>query len=164
MIEGKNVLLLDTNVWLDYFIPGRGGFEGARRLFCSAIEHDALLVYPARIIGDVFYAVRRDAKAWMRLGGKQVNDAVGNVCRDHAWDCVKDMSELATAIGLDEADVWKAIKLRGLNEDLEDNFVLAAAERAHVDYLVTSDRQLIQKATVPALTPSDMTAVLELGA
>jgi hypothetical protein len=27
--------------------------------------------------------------------------------------------------------------------------------------LVTSDKQLIQKATVPALTPADMTALLE---
>ena len=36
-----------------------------------------------------------------------------------------------------------------------------AAERAHEDYLVTSDKQLIQKATVPALTPADMTALLE---
>jgi hypothetical protein len=50
---------------------------------------------------------------------------------------------------------------RGLNEDLEDNFVLAAFERAHVDYLVTSDCQLRQKATVPALAPKDMTALLE---
>ena len=40
--------------------------------------------------------------------------------------------------------------------------VLAAAERAKVDYLVTSDKQLIQKATVAALTPQDMLSVLEL--
>ena len=42
--------------------------------------------------------------------------------------------------------------------------VLAAAERAHVDYLVTSDRQLIQKATVPALAPKDTTALFEVRA
>lgn len=38
--------------------------------------------------------------------------------------------------------------------------VLAAAQRAEADYLVTSDRALIQRATVAALAPGDMTAVL----
>ena len=154
-------MLLDTNVWLDFFIPGRAGFDRARRFMRSAIEHDAMLMYPTRILADVFYEVRRDAKAWLRFGGKPITEEAGLACRNHAWDCVRDMNELATAIGEDGSDVWVALKLRALNEDLEDNFVLAAAERAQVDYLVTSDRQLIQKATVPALTPQDMTALLE---
>lgn len=163
MIEGKPCLLLDANVWLDFYIAGRAGFDVARRFMRSAIEHEAVLMYPTRILADVFYEIRRDAKKWFRADGITVTDVVGRACRDHAWDCVKDMNELAIAVGMDGSDVWLALKLQGLNADLEDNFVLAAAERARADYLVTSDRQLIQKATVAALTPQDMCAVLEAG-
>lgn len=78
-----------------------------------------------------------------------------------AWACVDNMRELATAVGMDESDLWLACKYRTLTWDLEDNVVLAAAQRAEVDYLVTNDWALIQRATVPALTPEDMTKVLE---
>ena len=40
--------------------------------------------------------------------------------------------------------------------------VLAAADRAKPDYVVTSDRKLIQKATVAALTPEDALKVLDM--
>ena len=46
-------------------------------------------------------------------------------------------------------------------DDFEDNFILAAAERAKVDFLVTSDQSLLRKATVAALSPQDMLAVLK---
>lgn len=61
---------------------------------------------------------------------------------------------------MDEADLWLACRYRTLTWDLEDNVVLAAAQRAEADYLVTSDRALIQRATVAVLAPGDMTAVL----
>lgn len=154
-------MLVDSNVWIDAFVPMANGHEEAKRFLVMAQASDNLLLYPARILPDVFYKVRMHFKHWMRGTTLWAGDVSARACRDHAWDCIKDMDEIATAVGLDGSDVWKAIKLRGLNEDLEDNFVLAAAERAHVDYLVTSDRQLIQKATVPALTPGDMTALLE---
>jgi predicted nucleic acid-binding protein len=38
--------------------------------------------------------------------------------------------------------------------------VLAAAQRAQADYIVTSDRGLIQHATTAALTPADMLALI----
>jgi len=62
-------------------------------------------------------------------------------------------------VGADEADVWLAAKYRALNEDLEDNLVLAAANRAKADYLITNDTQLIAKSPVPALTPRDWLAI-----
>ena len=161
MTEGKLTMLVDSNVWIDAFVPMMHGHDAARRFLVTAQVADQVLLYPARILPDVFYKVRTHFKKWMWATTLWVGDASAIACRDQAWECVKDMDSIATAVGLDGSDVWMAIKLRGLNEDLEDNFVLAAAERAHVDYLVTSDRQLIQKATVPALTPADMTVLLE---
>lgn len=73
------------------------------------------------------------------------------------------MCEITTAVGVDESDLWLACKYRNLTWDLEDSFVLAAPRRAEVDYLVTSDQALIQKASVAVLTPVDMTALLREG-
>jgi predicted nucleic acid-binding protein len=70
------------------------------------------------------------------------------------------MMEVGAPVGADVSDVWIAQHLRDMHPDFEDDMVLAAARRAGVDYLVTSDRQLIQKADVVALTPEDMLTVL----
>ena len=73
------------------------------------------------------------------------------------------MRERATAIGADESDVWLACRYLPFNNDLEDNFVLAAAERAQVDYIVTNDETLIRKSTVPAFTPEDASKLIGVG-
>lgn len=163
MIEGKKAILVDSNVWIDAFVPMAEGHEDARRFMLAAQLAGDVLLYPVHCVADVFYKVRTHFKHWMKGTTLWIGQESAVACRDLAWDCIKDMDAIATAVGLDGSDVWMALKLQGLNADLEDNFVLAAAERASVDYLVTSDRQLIQKATVAALTPRDMCAVLEAG-
>lgn len=65
------------------------------------------------------------------------------------------------AVGMDELDVWLACKYCRFNHDFEDNFALAAAERAKADYLVTSNQDLLHKATVAALSPENMCRLLE---
>ncbi len=72
------------------------------------------------------------------------------------------MRENATAIGADESDVWLACKYRNLSGDLEDNMVMAAAQRARTDFLVTSDANLLRKSTVQAHTIEDAISLLEL--
>ena len=76
---------------------------------------------------------------------------------------MEDLHELATAVATDDTDVLTALKFRSLSEDLGDNLVLVAAQRAGVDYLVTSDNVMLNKATVAALAPQDMLSVLEAG-
>lgn len=163
MIEGKATILVDSNVWIDAFVPMAKGHEEARRFLLAAQLANQALLYPAHCMADVFYKVRAHFKHWMKGTTLWIGQESAAACRDLAWDCVKDMDTVATAVGLDGSDVWMALKLQGLNADLEDNLVLAAAERAHADYLVTSDRQLIHKSTVAALTPQDMRAVIEAG-
>ena len=82
--------------------------------------------------------------------------------RETAWACVEHLRTLATAIAADESDAWLACKYRALTNDLEDNMVLAAAERAQVDFLVTNDKDLIRKSTVNAYTPEDALKALQV--
>ena len=48
-------LLLDTNVWLDYYLPWRSGYAAAQRLIVSAFEQNQTLAYAVPSIKDVFY-------------------------------------------------------------------------------------------------------------
>ena len=78
-----------------------------------------------------------------------------------AWSCIDNLDEIATAVGVDQSDIWLARKYRTFNSDFEDNLILAAAKRASADFIVTSDQALLTKATVAALTPQDMLNFLQ---
>ena len=163
MAGGQLRIMLDANVWLDFFIPGRASSATASRLIRSAVERNAELLYPSHIIEDLFYEIRRDAAEWTRASAGEVSREAARYCHDYAWGCMEDLHELATAVATDDTDVLTALKFRSLSEDLGDNLVLVAAQRAGVDYLVTSDNVMLNKATVAALAPQDMLSVLEAG-
>lgn len=154
-------ILLDVNVWLDFFVPGRMGSGTVARLVRTAIGANVQMLYPAHILEDLFFEIRRDAAEWVRASAGEVSREAARYCHEYAWGCVTDLHELASAVPTDDADIWLALKYRSLSEDLEDNLVLAAAQRVAVDYLVTTDRVLLNKATVAALAPQDMLTVLE---
>ena len=156
-------VLVDTNVWLDVAEPNRSGRLVARRLLSRCRADDIALLYPPHAPQDVFYQVTLDAKRWVRSERGTITEEWAHAINEQAWEAVRTMRELGTVVGMNEADLWLACKYKGLNSDFEDNLVLAAANRVQADYLVTSDRQLIAKSTVAALTPQDMLAVLEAG-
>lgn len=155
-------ILLDTNVWLDRYVPHRPGADVANALLSRCVEDDVIALYPLRSIGDVFWQVTKNNELWVKESKGQISEAYAHAINAMAWDCVTNMQEIAMAVGAEYTDVWRATKYREIHSDFEDNMVLAAAERAKVDYLVTSDRQLIEKATVCALTPEDMLTVLRM--
>lgn len=153
-------VLVDTNVWLDYFIGIRQGHDDAQEFLNNSNRAEVQLLYPASALQDVFYLLVRELKRIARSVAP-VTEGDVQAIRRIAWGCVDNMRELATAVGMDESDLWLACKYRTLTWDLEDNVMLAAAQRVEADYLVTNDRALIQHATIAALTPADMTAVLK---
>ena len=154
-------LLVDTNVWLDNYIPTRAGHAAAVDLFTHARTRNMQLLYPVEAIKDVFYLMSAHFKADARAAGLEVNETTAAVARSLAWDCVNNMREVACAVGADGSDVWLAAKYRTLHEDLEDNLVLAAAKRAHADWLITGDRALAAKSPVPTMSPADWLALQE---
>ncbi len=152
-------LLLDTNVWLDNYIPDRRNHQLVGSLLTCAIRQRHDLLYALPSAKDVFYLIGHAYKQMARTEGAVTEEAASAI-NEVAWACVDNMADLATAVGADASDVWMARKYKGLHRDFEDNLVLAAAERADADYLVTCDEQLIRKAPVAALSPDDMLKVL----
>lgn len=163
MSEGaQHTILVDTNVWIDLFWPQSSNPASTVDFFSAAAKANIALLYPAGIAKDVFYKIEQMIKKASREQAGELSDSQAIAARQIAWSCLENMRELATAVGVDESDLWLACKYRGFNSDFEDNLVLAAAERAHADYLVTLDRRLQRKSSVPALSPADMTALIHM--
>lgn len=59
-----------------------------------------------------------------------------------------------------DTNVWFARKYKCVHEDFEDCLVLAAAQRAKADFLVTSDEALLRHAPVTALSVDDLLALV----
>ncbi len=162
MVSGaRRTVLVDTNVWLDNYLPGRPHGEESRRFLDTAVRLGVELTYPASIAKDVFYVVGNEYKRILRGEEGRVAEADAVAIRRIAWGVVDNMSELATPIGMDASDLWLASKWRGVDGDLEDNLVRAAARRAKVDLVVTWDKGMLAKALVPTVTPPVATAQLE---
>ena len=156
------ILLIDTNVWLDYFIPSRDEDGIAARLLDEALARDTPLVFSAQAALDVYQRVRIENKRWVGAGGA-VSETWAVAIKRLAWDCVNEMRERATPIPVDSSDLYLACKFRDLHDDLEDDLVLAACERSKANYLVTSDRKLLLHAPIDARTPSQMLELLQCG-
>ena len=160
MAENASILV-DTNVWLDYYAIDRPAYKAAHDLMSYSFAHDIGILYPADIIKDVFYLVESTMKRIMRARGVGLTHHDAAVANEFAWGAVNHMRENAVAVDIGHADVWFAAKLRTVHNDFEDNLILAAAEKAKPTFLVTNDEQLIKHATVAALTPTDALAALK---
>lgn len=161
MPSKQTSLLIDTNVWLDNYLPNREGSEKAVALITFASKYEYPLLYPAAVAKDVFYLSAHAFKKMIRAEKGALSSSDAAVATEAAWGCVQNMREQATAVGADESDLWMACKLRSIHNDLEDNLIVAAAERANATYLITSDEALIKHSPVATLTPSDALALLQ---
>lgn len=149
-------LVVDTNIWLDAFFGWREGHADADRLIAYACEHGIKLAFAVTTVKDVFYLASSDLKWHARQEHGELTDSMALACTETAWAIVSNMCEIGVPIGVDIADVWLAHKLRPVHNDLEDNLVIAAAERSDASCIVTSDRQLLANPHVHALTASQM--------
>ncbi len=157
-------VLLDTNVWIDAFDGNRKDrCAVANQLISACVTSNVELLYAAVSVKDVYYVLNASQKHAARQANEQgvLNDNDTRAIEEYAHACTRSMEEVATVVGMDASDLWLAHKLRRIHPDLEDDLVLAAAERAQADYLVTSDDALIRHATVAALRPKDLLALLE---
>lgn len=154
-------LVLDTNVWLDYYLGFRPGSRDADELVHLAINRDIYLLFAIQSLCDVYIQTSFLLKKQFRAQYAVIDDKAAIAIKQAAISFCDNMSELATAVGADASDVWVARKHYKIHPDLEDNLVVAAALRAEADYLVTNDRALRDKAPVAALSSSDLLALLE---
>ncbi len=154
-------VMVDTCVWLDNYLGARPGADQSRAFIDRAAACDIELLYAVTSAKDVYYLVAATLKSEQRQQGIELTPAVLAADNETAWACVENMAENATAVGLDASDVWLAHRYKAVHRDFEDNLVVAAAQRAKTDYLVTNDERLIKHAPIAALAPADLLALLQ---
>lgn len=153
-------VLLDTNVWLDAFDGARPRSREASELIDVCVCKGIDLLYAVGTSKDVFYLVGASLKRQARTAGTALSEGQARAIAAYAAACVTNMDEIATAVGADSSDVWLARKYQRIHADFEDCMVLAAAQRAKADYLVTSDEALLRHAPVAALSVDDFLALV----
>ncbi len=162
MREKPCLLVLDTNVWIEANLGWRKGHKEANELIAFARNHAIELAYAITTVKDVYYLVGADLKWKERKEKGELSEEDAEIISEIAWAVTNNMSEVATPVGMDMADVWMARKLRSIHNDLEDNLVIAAGERAGADYIVTSDSKLLANPHVRAMTAADMLKHLQV--
>lgn len=151
------MILLDTNVWVDSYLGERPFHKNALSLMSNALDGGITLLYAVTSVKDVYYqvamAVKQEARRENQGSLSQADAMAANAA---ASACVETMMDVATAVGLDASDVWLARKLQANHPDFEDNFVIAAVMRSSADFLVTNDQKLLLHSPVPTLNTADM--------
>ena len=59
-------LLIDTNVWVDYYIDRSPGHQAARALITNALRQDAVLYISTLSMKDVFFIIDQTLKRYAR--------------------------------------------------------------------------------------------------
>ena len=145
-------LLLDTNVWLDYFIDRSAYHDLAHDVIARCIREGHVILAAAPSVKDCFFLVAQELKRIERAENGNVSESAGAAINEVAWSCILSMRRLAYIVPTDDSDVVEAAILREVHPDFEDNLVVAAAKRARANYLVTSDKALLAHAPFPCLS------------
>lgn len=161
-MRDKPLIMVDTNVWVDLYVPGRPNRNDSLAFFEEARRSRAELVFTLEIARAVFRVVTHEAKRWIRQGKGELSEEYARAIADHAWGFVQDMQEYGTPVGSSTPDLWMATKLRDGHPEIEDNLIVAACMRLGTDYLVTNDTKLLRHAPVAAVDPPMMTRLLRL--
>lgn len=162
MTSTPPIVLVDTNVWLDLYLPHRPGRSAALDLLREACNRDVSIAFASQSALDVYQQVQADNKRWARESGR-LTAAAAVAIKRFAWDCVHEMREVGTPIPVDASDLYLADKFRDVLDDLEDDLVMAACRRAKANYLVTNNLKLLAHAPVDARTPQHMVELLRMG-
>ena len=151
-------LQADTNFWMVYFLKYEQLFEPCARIVeMAAAERIELLVAPSSV-KDVFYLIPR---ALRRMDSQEGRGSVSY--RPAAWACVEFMLDTATPSPQGVAECEKARMLRQTIDDFEDGLILASAESAGADFVLTYDHGLLEQLPEVFVTPSRALELMEIG-
>jgi len=162
MSDRSPLLMVDTNVWVDLFVPKRPNREESLAFFAAARDAGAELVFTLEIARAVYRIVSYEAKGWVRQGKGELSEDYARAIASQSWDFVASMQELGTAVGSSTSDLWFAAKMRDTHAEIEDDLIVAACRRVGADYLVTNDKALMAHASVATVTPGMMAKLLQI--
>ncbi len=142
-----DTLLLDTNVWLDYFLREGPSVGAIERIVALGFEGRFTLAYAPTSAKDVFFIIPRR----LRLRSDDVNGSESYL--PAAWSCVGFMMEHAAAAPQALGECELARMMRRSFPDFEDNLIVAAAQSVKASYVVTNDKRMLAAMPEFCITP-----------
>lgn len=155
MLKRKLRLMLDTNVWLEYFTRDGVNPKSSAHLIEKGALEQADLMFAPSTAKDLFYLLPCVFKRAAMDGDKDVS------FKPAAWAAVSFMLESATPAPLSAAECNLAAMMRHTFDDYEDNLLLASAETSECDLVVTRDRQLLAHFPETCVTPERAVELVE---
>lgn len=153
----KRLLLVDTNVWIDYFMKYEPTCHDCAGIVEAAADDRIGLLVAPTTLKDIFYIIPRQLRRENTDGA-----AADTSFKPAAWACIEFILSVATPAPQSAAECELARALRNTFDDLENSLILAAAETADADYIVTSDQQLLSSYPEVFVTPKRALELIEL--
>ena len=123
MTVAENAIVVDKNIWLDFYLHERPLHEEAARFIRVAEKYNANLGTPADAVNEVFYTVGRYLKQQVRENGGTVDECTARAINNFAWGCVDHMTDLAISVPMDDRTAWLARHHLGLRRRLGSCFL-----------------------------------------
>ena len=153
--------LIDANVWIDFFIDRGRRHDDAVNLIVAASTHDVALFTPIVATKDVFFIVASELKRMQLEDAGDVSESFTNAASEAAWSCLSAVRKRSTVVAADASDMVESMVQRANHGDYEDNLVIAAAKRACVTHIVTSDEKLRKHSPVPSIGVEEALRLIE---
>lgn len=136
------IILLDTNVVLDYLLK-RKGFDEASEIIDLAISEMEYECITASTITDIHYISTMHKN---EAGDKDFDSY-------KVQDMLADLLNYIDIISVSEKDITAALKMRW--KDFEDAVQYSVALANDVDCIVTNNVKDFEKAEIDIMTPTD---------
>lgn len=138
-------LLIDTNVWMDYFSGRSDHMANVVRLVEIADASERIALFASSLsVKDVSYLVSAGIKRECRRKTGSLSEGAIAAADETAWACVRQMRELALIAPVGADEVFDSFVFRPHHNDFEDDLMLGVANRIDADYVVTEDKDLIK--------------------
>lgn len=134
------IVLLDTNISLDFLLKREPFFEPASRILEMVKDDKIKACITASSVTDIYYIMRRYKSQEERVL------------------MLSEYLKLVEIISTTKTDIIKALKMK--NTDFEDAVMFQSGKRRKVDYIVTRDRIEFSDKTVKIVTPEEFLRIV----
>ena len=135
-------ILVDTNVYLDYFLD-REGADEAQKFFINCHKTKSKTFVTSMSLRDIEYAAHKYTHD--KAVSKRILASTYELC--------------SKVIGITEDDAINSIYSD--IDDYEDSLIVEAAKRSMINLIVTNNKKDFQNSRFPVFTPKEYNEIVE---
>lgn len=135
------VILIDTNILLDFFLHREPGYLTCKAVIDYCVENHGKGYVAFHSIPTIFYVLRKYADL------------------DKRKSILKDICSILTVTGVNHEDVVEAIDREDFY-DFEDCLQMYCAKGIDADYIVTNNIKDYSGSDIPAITSGQMVEII----